>query len=154
MRTKGKGKKQELNEPGVPSFDVFRLEVMKIYPAGDLTEAYEKIHWYIENEKICADGTPITYCLIMDKFAAHIRAWNMRYGSREPKFIGKADEEKRKDLLNFIYLKWYEQEFIPFASQGERNKYLFGDFPVEYLKQQLDEFKRKFPNETGKQTGY
>ena len=153
MRSKGKGKKLELLEPDVPSFTVFHQEVMKIYPAGDLIEAYDKILWYIENEKNCADGTPITYRLIMDKFAAHIRAWNMRYGSREPKFIGKADEEKRKDLLNFIYLKWYEQEFILSASQGERNKYLFGDFPVEYLKQKLDEFKLKFPNETGKSTG-
>jgi hypothetical protein len=152
MTTNGKGKRKEQIESEVPSFDVFRQEIMKIYPAGDLTEAYEKILWYIEREKICADGTPISYQLIMDKFAAHIRAWNMRYGSREPKFIGKADEEKRKDLLNFIYLKWYEQEFVPSASQGERNKYLFGDFPVEYLKQQLDKFKRKFPNETSKST--
>lgn len=149
MTTKGKGKQKALIESDVPSFKVFRQEIMKIFPAGDLTEAYEKIQWYIENERTCADGTPISYRLIMDKFAAHIRAWNMRFGSREPKFIGKADEEKRKDLLNFIYLKYYEQEFVPSASQGERNKYLFGDFPVEYLKQQLDEFKLKFPNETG-----
>jgi hypothetical protein len=153
MTAKIADKQRKVTKTEVPSFDAFRQEIMKIYPAGDLTEAYEKIFWYIEREKICADGTPISYRLIMDKFAAHIRAWNMRYGSREPKFIGKADEEKRKDLLNFIYLKWYEQEFVPSAGQGERNKYLFGAFPVEYLKQQLDEFKRKFPNETGKSTG-
>lgn len=153
MTTMGSDEHVEQVEPGVPPFDVFRQEVMKIYPAGDLTEAYDKILWYIEYEKICADGTPITYRLIMDKFAAHIRAWNMRYGSREQKFIGKADEEKRKDLLNFIYQKWYEQEFIPSATQCERNKYLFGDFPADYLKQQLDQFKRKFPNETDQSMG-
>jgi hypothetical protein len=153
MTTKGKGKHKEPIISEIPSFDIFRQEIMKIYPAGDLTEAYEKIHWYIEHEKICADGTPISYRLIMDKFAAHIRAWNMKYGSREPKFIGKADEEKRKNLLNFIYMKWYEQEFVPSASQGERNKYLFGNFTEEYLKTKLDEFKRKFPNETDQSMG-
>jgi hypothetical protein len=145
MTAKSRGK-QKIREPLIPSFDIFRQEIMRIYPEGDLMSAYQRIEYCIENEKFCADGTRITYRLIMDKFASHIRQWNIKYGSREPKYIGKADEEKRKDIWDFVYLKWYEREFITSLGQGEKNKYLFGDFPLNYLNKQLATFKKRFPD--------
>jgi hypothetical protein len=138
----------ELIEPEIPSFVTFRKEIMNIYPEGDLTEAYETMLWHIKMVKQCADGTPISYRLIMDKFASHISQWNVKYGSRDPKYIGKADEEKRKDLLSFIDMKGYEREFTGNVGQNGRNKYLFGEFTQEYLQKQLKEFKREIPDET------
>ena len=76
-------------ESDTPSFEAFREEIMAIYPEGDLLKTFSRLKWYIENEKICPDGTPITYRLIMDKFASHIKGWNMVYGSRDPKILGK-----------------------------------------------------------------
>ena len=138
----------EIIEPEIPSFDVFREEIKKIYPEGDLNRSFNRILWHIENDKFCADGTPITYRLIMDKFAAHIKQWNMKYGIRNPKFLGRAEEEKKKDLYEFIGLKMYEREFVSSAGQGERDKYLFGPFDRKYLMEQIQNFKKKFPNET------
>jgi len=136
-------------DAGIPSFDLFREEVKKIYPEGDLVKSYDRIKWYIEHEKVCSDGTPLTYRLIMDKFANHIRSWNNQYGDREAKYRGKDADEKRKTLWDFVGMRWYEREFVISSGNSERNKYLFGNFSVVSLKKRLDEFNRRFPNETG-----
>lgn len=137
-----------VTEPGIPSFDVFREEVKKIYPEGDLIKSYDRIKWYIEHEKVCTDGSPLTYKLIMDKFAAHIRSWNSQYGEREAKYRGKDADEKRKTIWDFVGMRWYEREFVIPSGNGERNKYLFGNFSISYLLQKLEEFKNRFPDET------
>jgi hypothetical protein len=129
----------------IPSFETFRNEIKAIYPEGDLRRSYERIIWYIDNERICSDGvTPITYRLIMDKFAAHINQWNIKYGARDPKYVSKEIEEKKKDLYNFIGLKMYEREFQVTNTIQERDKYLFGSFTRSYLKTKLDEFKKTY----------
>jgi len=132
----------------VPPFEIFRQEIKKIYPEGDLSKTYQRILWYIENEKICSDGCPLTYQLIMVTFAAHIRQWNSQYGSRDPKYIGRPEEEKRKNLWDFVGLRWYEREFVISSAQGERNKYLFGTFDIPYLQELLHQFKRQISDET------
>jgi len=129
---------------GFPSFDEFRQEILQINPEGNLMKAYERLQWYVQNQKVCSDGTPITYRLIMDKYTAHIKAWRYQYGDREAKFIGKEAEQKKKNLWEFIGMKMYENEFISLSSQSERNRYLFGGFSVTYLKKQLDSFKQRF----------
>ncbi len=136
--------------PDVPSFEDFREEIMTIYPEGDLLKSFSRLKWYIENEKVCPDGTPITYRLIMDKFASHIKAWNMVYGSRDPKYWGKGAQTKRKNLWDFIGLQLYEREFVISVGNGNRSSYLFGEFSISYLKKRLEEFKRRILNETHK----
>lgn len=130
----------------IPGFEVFREEMKRIYPEGDLYKAYGRLKWYIENERFCADGTALTYRLIMEKFAGHIRQWNVKYGSRDPKYVGRAEEEKRKDLYEFLGARYFDREFISFASGTERNEYLFGGFTADYLNQQLAVFKQTLPD--------
>ena len=151
MRTHEQGEPDTMVETNIPSFEVFRQEIKKIYPAGNLLKTYDRIVLLVENERSFADGTPITYRLIMKTFSAHIQAWNMQYGEREAKYIGRDAEEKRKSLWDFIGLKWYEREFGASSGQRERNKYLFGDFSIDYLKQRLVEFKRRIDDETSKE---
>jgi len=138
----------EAADSGIPPFDLFREEVKKIYPEGDLVKSYERIKWYIEHEKVCSDGTPLNYRLIMDKFANHIRSWNNQYGDRDAKYRGKDADEKRKTLWDFVGMRWYEREFVITVGNSERSRYLFGNFSVANLKKELDEFNRRFPNET------
>ena len=134
----------------IPSFKNFREEIIRIYPEGNLLLAYEKIIHLITQVKTCEDGRPITYKLIIDKFTTHISAWNIQYGDREPKYIGRNAEEKRKNLQEFVSLKWYEREFSFFAGKSDRNQYLFGEFTINYLKNRLDKFKRRIRDETSK----
>jgi hypothetical protein len=54
----------------------------------------------------------------------------------------------RKSFYDFLGDKMYEREFGTSVMHGERNKYLFGAFTIEYLKMQLEEFKKGFPDET------
>jgi len=85
----------------------------------------------------------------MDKFATHIKSWNMVYGSRDPKYWGKDAEEKRKTLFDFIGMNGYEREYVTSVGQSERTAYLFGDFTLDYLKEQIEQFKHTIPDETG-----
>ena len=132
-----------MSEHIIPSYEQFLDDVRKIYPDGtDLPKAYNRIVWYIENETMRSDGSPVTYKIIMDKFAAHIRSWNIQYGSRDPKFRGKDAEEKRKNIWDFVGSRWYEREFSISAGSNERDTYLFGPFTKKYLKEQLDKFNK------------
>jgi hypothetical protein len=134
-------------ESEIPSYCIFHEDIKKIFPEGDLDKTYQRISYYIYNEKVCADGTPITYKLIMDKYSNHIQSWNMIYANRDPRYWGKGAEEKRKTLFEFIGLRWYEREFVTAVGQVERNKYLFGAFSTSYLKNQLESFQKGFLNE-------
>lgn len=147
MTTTNQLQHPDVTESSVPSFGVFREEIKKIYPEGDLDRTYKRLLWYIENEKTCSDGTPITYKLIISKFAAHIKAWNAMYAVRDPKYLGKDSEEKRKNLFDFIGMHWYEREFVAYSGGGDRNKYLFGDFTIDYLSNQLMAIKKRLQNE-------
>jgi hypothetical protein len=149
MTTRVKDQQKRKVKPKVPSYDAFRKEIREIYPEGNLFRTYERIVGLVNDEKSCADGSPVTYRLIMDKFSDHIRQWNMVYGSRDPKYWGKDAEEKRKTLWDFISSRWYERDFNSCLKNEERRKYLFGDFTIDYLHQQLKVFKRRFPHETG-----
>jgi len=134
----------------IPPYPDFLDDIRKIYPDGtDLLKAYNRIKWYIEHEPFCADGTPLTYRLIMDKFSAHIRAWNLQYGGREKKYQGKDAEEKRKNIWDFVGMRWYEREFSVSVGSGERDDYLFGPFTKAYLKEQISYFDKKLTYEPG-----
>ena len=76
----------------------------------------------------------------MDKFASHIKNWNAKYGSRDPKYVGKGEEEKRKNLWDFIGMRYYEREFSMTGAYNERDDYLFGSFSKSYLQQVITEF--------------
>ena len=132
--------------PGeIPSFETFMDEIQMSFPEGDLVNAYNRIVWFIEKERTCSDGTPITYRLIMDRFAAHIRQWNTRYGRKEQEgFLSKEAEQKRKPLFEFIGSRWYERIFTTVGNHVERDPYLFGNFPLKYLSDQLDEFQKNY----------
>jgi DNA-binding sugar fermentation-stimulating protein len=138
---------QVLTASPVPPFSVFREQIKKIYPEGDLDKTYKRILWYIENEKFCADGTPITYQFIMAKYAAHIKGWNLAYATRDSKYLSREAEEKRKTLWEFIALKWYEREFVTQTGLSERHNYLFSSFSPNYLREQLDNFRKGFKDE-------
>jgi hypothetical protein len=153
MTAKVRGKKESVIESEIPSFEIFREEIKRIYPEGDLNRAYQRVCWYVEHVKAGKDGTPLSYRLIMDKYAAHIKSWNARYGSRDPKYIGRGDDEKRKNLGDFVEERMYEREFPISAEYSERDTYLFGTFPADYLHAQLEDFKKRFPNETIQPTG-
>jgi hypothetical protein len=131
-----------MNTSDLPPYKVFLSEIKRSYPEGNLEATYNRIKWFIENEQFCNDGTPITYRLIMDKFTAHIRIWNMRYGRKEKDgYLSMEAEEKRKTLFEFIGSKWYEREFAATVDSSLRDGYLFGPFPVPYLMEQLSIFK-------------
>lgn len=138
-------------ESEIPSFEAFREEIRKIHPEGNLLATYERIVYFINHVKSCGDGTPVTYKLIMNKYAAHIRSWNMVYGSRDPKYWGKDAEEKRKTLWDFLGLRWYEREFVTSVGNGERNRYLFGGFSIDYLRKKLEEFKNRIHDQVSKE---
>lgn len=138
----------EQESPDIPSFDDFKDEVRMTFPEGDLQKAYNRIQWYIGNEKVCSDGTPITYRLIMERFAAHIRQWNARYGRKEQEgYLSKEAEEKRKTLYDFIGSRWYERIFTSPGNHVDRDPYLFGNFPLKYLSEQLTEFQKTYQYE-------
>jgi len=131
----------------IPTYDVFVTELRRSFPDGDLVKTYNRIKYYIENEQFCADGTPITYRFIMDKYSSHIKQWNKRWKKKEDDgFLSKEASEQRKTLWDFIGMKWYEREFIIVAASSERDKYIFGEFSTKYLIEKLSEFKSQFIN--------
>jgi hypothetical protein len=147
MTVKLKDDQRKVIKVKFPSFEVFREEIMKIYPEGNLMRMYERVVTTVSTGVTCTDGSPVTYRLLMDKFSDHIRQWNMVYGSRDPRYWGKEAEGKRKTLMDFIALKYYDRVFVTSVGQTERNRYLFGNFSVDYLKKMLEKFKRRFPDE-------
>jgi hypothetical protein len=133
-----------------PAFDEFVDQIKQIYPEGDLSKAYDRIKWYLTNDPMCANGKPLTYDLIMQKFSDHIRQWNTRYGKRDKKYLAREIEEKRKTLHDFMGARMYNMEFVMDGSINlERNGYLFGKFNMNYLDAQLTDFKTTIEN--GKQ---
>lgn len=132
----------------VPPFDVFIEEIKNIYPEGDMAKTYNRIKWFIENEQVCEDGTPITYRLIMDQFAAHINQWNTRYRKKElAGYLHKKADEKRKNLYEFLGLRLYEQIFMMPDCYSDRDQYIFGPFKITELVERLADFQKTFPNE-------
>ena len=138
---------KEMIDPNVPSFDEFKARLVKIHAEGDLKLSYQRMLWYFENVKI--DDKPLTWEFLLGKFKQHIDQWNLLYGNRiGTNYFPTSSLALRKNFYDFLGAKFYEREFITMAGQSERNNYLFGDFTVDYLKNQLKEFKNTIPNET------
>lgn len=133
----------------LPPLYVFIEDVKLIFPDGDLVKGYNTMRDHL-GMFVKLDKTPLTYQYILEKFADLHKQWNHRYGSREPRYIGKESLAEKKTIDEFIARQMYWQEFVILSAPGsfEREAYLFGIFDRNYLIKQLEEFKRQIPYES------
>ena len=142
----------ELIEPGIPLFDVFCEKIKKIFPEGDLPLSYKRLLWYLENIEY-PDGQPLTWKFLIDKFKQHVDEWNLMYVPKlGTQYFPTKAYALRKSFYDFLGDRFYEREFATSIGHNERNKYLFGDFTIEYLSMELEKFKKRFTGETEKQS--
>ena len=146
MSNTPEGELTEGMEPKAPSFDEFKERLSEIYADGDLQQTYNRFTWFLKNMTI--EDNPLTSEFLFMKFRQHIDQWNMMYGPKlGTQYFPTKAYALRKNFYDFIGDKLYEREFEIIAGQSERNKYLFGDFTIDYLKKQLELFRKDFPHE-------
>ena len=140
----------EIVEPEVPSFDEFNERLSEIYAEGDLKLSYNRMLWYFKH--IQFNDKPITWEFLLMKFKQHIDEWNLMYGPKlGTQYFPTKAYALRKSFYDFLGDRFYEREFVTSIGHNERNKYLFGDFTIGYLSMELEEFKKRFTDETEKQ---
>ena len=133
-----------MKSPNIPDIEKFKDDVREIYADGDLTAAYKRLVYYLNNITL-SDGEPLTYKLIIDKFDAHIKQWNYLYKRKETAgYLSAEAEKKRKNIYDFLGDTMYENEFPIQRGTTERDSYLFGNIAIKELKRQLDIYLNKF----------
>ena len=151
MSTSTQDQQIEMIEPEIPSYEVFCEEIKRIFPEGDLPLSYNRLLWYLENIEY-PDSYLLTWKLLVDKFKQHIDEWNLMYGPKlGTKYFPSKAYALRKNFYEFLGDRFYEREFVTSIGHNERNKYLFGDFTIEYLSMELEQFKKRFTDETENQ---
>ncbi len=142
-------RQMEVINSRIPPFDEFKERLAEIYAEGDLQQSYNRLLWYFEH--ITFEDKPLTWDFLLMKFKQHIDEWNLLYGPKMgTKYFPTKAYALRKNFYEFLGDNWYEREFVTSVSHTERNRYLFGDFTVGYLKKQLLGFLKNIPDETDK----
>jgi hypothetical protein len=139
----------------IPTVEQLRKDVSAIYIDENMDYEYlhERMTFHL-NPDYPDNPKDLTYDECIGKYKTHIDLWNEKNREREKKgFLGKLEAQKRKTFLEFLDARLYKIDWDSLSSSPIRDKYLFGDFPTDYLKKKLDEFKRKFPNETDNSKG-
>jgi hypothetical protein len=147
MSTNSQDELSEATEPEAPSFEELKDRLSEIYAEGDLQQTYIRFTWYLKNMTI--GDKPLTSDFLLMKFKQHIEEWNLMYGAKlGTQYFPTKAYALRKNFYDFMGEKFYEREFLTNVGQGERNKYLFGNFTTDYLKKQLERFRKGLPDET------
>ena len=124
-----------------PTEAQFRNDLLPIYPDGDLVAGYNDLKTALESYKTTPTGESLTWSYILKKFKDLHDWWQYNYGPKDQKYLKDRDREKRVDICEFIRKEMYNQEFTIRKGSPERDRYLFGEIPIENLKAQLDNFR-------------
>lgn len=128
--------------------DWFLNNLFRINPQGDP----EAILIYLNEKFISKEVISFTYNKIIDqefilrKYKEYSDYWDSTSGSRDPKFRKSGDTKLHID--QFMHKKMYEQSFKQIETS--RDRYLFGNMTMEYLREKLDMFKTKYGLKDGK----
>ena len=128
----------------IPSYEQFEKDISGINPEGNLKETYQRIQQYVEEYGLkTSKNVPLTYNLIIEGYRNHIIWYSNTYGT-ETKYIRGKDKDKKKTLFEYLGEACYNNIYSTSKGDMTREKYLFGDFSLDYLKRLKDQFVNQF----------
>lgn len=81
-------------------------------------------------------GYIVTFDDILETYTKYFNWWKKKYGSRDPRFVGKAD--KQQEIYVFLDKKGWNKNYEHLKT--ERDFYLFGNMSEKKLRKSLKEF--------------
>ena len=127
----------------IPTLAQFKEDVSRIYPEGDLFQAYDLLKWnYINTPDFKNDEEGI-YSLVLNKFSEHVNAWKKQHGGKEEKYLSAEVRKDLKNIYDFLKNYMWRREYIGLQASKPRDAYLFPSSDMKALKVKLDTFKSK-----------
>lgn len=113
-------------------------KLFNINPSGDINLSYQEINKILDIKPAERDtnGFKVTFELIVEKYQKYVDIWKKTKGTRDPKYISKADElmSPWEFLLKKKYLELFQEP------KGKRERYLFGNMDELELRSVLHDF--------------
>lgn len=125
-----------------PTIQQFKNDVVPVFADGNLDQAYDSLISMLRSGKTDSKGNPLTWSYILKKYQAHIEWWNFSFKKTEiAGYLKESNRAKRLEIEEFIVREFYNREWRIAKGSMERDKYLFGDIPIDNLKAQLQNFR-------------
>lgn len=111
----------------------FISKVKQINPEGNISNAYQMLTSTVEIGEVDDNGNLVTYEYVINKFAAYIKSWNMKFAKKLASgYLAKADS--MKNIEDFVLNSMYKQDYQSGVTNIDRDLYLFGDNVDELIK--------------------